>query len=144
VAKRFAISPIIGTGSDTNPFRPAVADVPQTNTNGVIPSKPDGTPKYRFALCVVGTLNLPAVLAVSNAYVFPDYPLDATLAGMDADKRAGMVQSVHAYDLDGAGLHLTCPNADGDSYRDAILSLIQQMEPAFASLNTFDTSEPAS
>lgn len=153
MAKRFMISPITGIGTEPNPFRASVSDVtPAPAVNQIIPSDTSGTPqsnphygkpKYNFALCNVGTNNLPAVLAVSNSYVFPDYPLDATLAGMEVETRAAMVQSVQAYDLDGNGLHFDCPNGDEDSYRSLILSLAQQLEPAFANLNTFDVGEPS-
>lgn len=143
MAKRYVLSPIIGSGSGgpANAFRASVGDVSQTNSNAIIPSLSNGHPKFNFAICVVGTLNLPGVLAVSNAYVFPEYPLDARMDGMEPETRTALVQSVEAYDMDGNGLHLVADHADGDSYRAVITSIGQQIEPVF-NLNNFDTAEP--
>lgn len=138
MAKRYCISPVVGAGTFANPYRPAVADVcPAT---ALIPSKPDGSPKYRFAFCLVATDNLSAVLAVSNLYALPDYPLDGRMDGMESDARLGLVQSAGAYDLDGLGLHPATAHTDSDGYRDVLTRLARTFEPAF-SVNSFDVRE---
>jgi hypothetical protein len=149
MAKRFTLSPVIGTGSHPDPFRAAVDDVPLTQTASVIPTHPvghpqQGQPKFNFTFSVVGTASLAGLLAIPNAYVFPDYGLDGRLDGMESGARSGMVQSAEAYDLDGAGLHLAlqAANQDSASYRDFLQALGIQFEPSF-NINTFDVTEPA-
>jgi hypothetical protein len=138
MAKRFAITPVIGSGQMGDSYRPNVPN--GVAVSAVIPSKPDGTPKYRFAFIIFSTDNLPAVLAVTNLYCLPDYPLDARMDGMESDARTGLVQSVAAYDVDGAGLHFSAAHQDADSYRAVLTAIGQQFEPAFA-LNSFDVRE---
>lgn len=143
MAKRYGICPVIGDGTEENSFRCAFSDVNQTNVSSLIPSKTDGTPKYLFAFSIMGTQNLPAVLAVTNSYVFPDYPLDAELGSMESAVRTAMVQSVEAYNLDGQGYDFDLQQfSDTDSYRDLIDYCMKRIEPV-ASVNNFDTSEPS-
>jgi len=149
MAKRFTLSPVLGSGTGSDSFRSAMDDVPQTNARSLIPGFPMGDPqaghpKYHFAFSVIGTANLSGTLAVSNAFVFPDYPLDGRLDGMEAATRDAMVQNAEAYDLNGAGLHLTLTalNDDANSYRQFLQGLGAQFEPTF-NINTFDVTEPA-
>lgn len=139
---RYAISPVLFDGVDS--YAAAISFVPETNTNAVIPthtSGPDiGKPKYGFALCAVASTDWPAVIAVSNAFVFPVYPLDARMDGMEAGTRTAMVQSVEAYNLDGNGLNLDCSHLDAASYRSVVESLLHQFEPAY-SLEAFTVGE---
>lgn len=141
---RYMLCPIIGTGTGPDPFRVAVEDLGSVNSAALIPTNNSGPnigkPKYRFALCQVATPSIPAISAVSNAFVFPDYPLDGRMDGMDADARNALVQSVHAYDIDGAGLHLVATHADSESYRDVLNAIGQQMEPVF-NVNQFTVRE---
>lgn len=140
--KRYYISPIIGDGTSQNPYRASVADVSQTNTNTIIPSKPDGTPKYGFAFCIIGTLNPTGTAQVTNSLTFPDYPLDGRMDGMEAVTRAAFKQSAEAYDLDGNGLNLDMTfYGDSSSYRDVIDGIGKQFEPVF-NVNNFDVGEP--
>ena len=131
---RYVISPIIGTGVEFNDFRVAVGDVAATNHAAVIPTHTSGPnigqPKYLHAMAIVATANLPAVAAVSNAFVFPDYPLDGRMDGMEAAVRAAMVQSVEAYDFDGQGYHIAVMDDDDWSYRQVLNDIGQQLEPA--------------
>lgn len=138
MAKRYAITPVVGTGAMGDSFR---ASLPGgVAASAVIPSKPDGTPKFRFCLVIFSTDNLPAVLAVSNLYCLPDYPLDARMDGMEADARLALAQSVAAYDMDGAGTHFTAAHQDEDSFRAVLTAVGQQFDPVF-SLNAFDVRE---
>lgn len=132
---RYMISPIIGTGPISDPYRASVRDVANVNTSAVIPTFTSGEnlgkPKFRFALCLCATTSIPAIQAVSNALVFPDYNLDGRMDGMEAQARADFVQSVQAYDVDGNGLHFDATHTDGTSYRQVIAAIGQQLEPTF-------------
>lgn len=143
MAKRYGICPVIGSGTEQEPYRCAFSDVSQTNVTSLIPSKVDGAPKYNFAFAIVGTQSLPAVLAVTNSFVFPDFPLDAELGSMESAVRTAMVQSVEAYNLDGQGYDFDLQQfGNTDSYRQLIDYCMKRIEP-FASVNNFDVSEPA-
>lgn len=144
---RYMISPIIGSGTIDDSYRAAVSDVSNVNTASSIPTHESGPnigqPKYGFCFCVVATASIPAIAAVSNAYVFPDYNLDGRIDGMESEARTGMVQSVEAYNVDGNGLHLVADHADGDSYRAVINAIGQQLQPGF-DVNQFTVGEVAS
>lgn len=138
--KRYMISPITGTGTLNDPFRPTVAAVAGAEVNSIIPSNPNGTPKYNFAFCRVASNNFGSVLQVSNSYVFPDFALDSQMSAMESEARTGMGQSVEAFDLDGNGLHLVADHDDTDSFRQVINAIAQQFEPAF-NADFFDVPE---
>lgn len=142
---RYMISPIIGNGSSNNEFRPAATDVSTTTHSSVIPthtSGPDiGKPKYAFAFSLMGTVSVGAIAAVSNSFVFPDYPLDARMDGMEPATRAAMVQSVEAFTLDANSLHFDASHDDGESYREVLTRIVRQIEPAF-SLDLMSVPEP--
>lgn len=138
--KRYMICPIIGAGTQGNPYRAAVADVSGAEVNSLIPSNQDGSPRYGFAFCRVAAVNFTAVLAITNSYAFPDFPLDSQMSGMESEARTGMVQSVEAYNMDGQGFNLVADHDDTDSFRQVIEAIAKQIEPAF-NANTFDVSE---
>lgn len=142
--KRYLICPVIGTGTFADSFRASVQDVPNVNASALIPTHTSGPnighPRFNFALCVASGESQAVLSSPANSYVFPDYPLDARMDGMESNARTGLVQSVQAYDLDGNGLHFDASHQDGESYRDLLTRLLQTIEPA-ASLNTFDVSE---
>lgn len=143
MAKRYFISRVIGTGTNNDDYRAEVSDAGNLNAASLIPSVSqfDGTPKYRFALSIISTPNLPAALIISNSYCFPDYPLDARMDGMNADARQSIEQTVAAYDWDGNGYHVsTAFITDSMAYRDVITGIAQQIEPAFQ-INNFDVAE---
>lgn len=138
--KRYMISPIIGAGTDDNPYRAAVADSGAAS-NAIIPSQPTGEPKFNFAFCYVGAVNLLPALQTANSFAFPDYSLDGRMDGMAPDQRANMVQSVEAYVLNAANLHFDLDFiTDAMSYRDVLTNIARQLEPAFT-INAFGVGE---
>lgn len=137
--KRYMISPIIGTGTEQDHYRVAVADV--AYTSAIIPTDHEGRPNHNFAFCYAGSLNLTAALQIGNAYAFPDYSLDGRMDGMAPDQRLNMVQSVEAYVLDAEDLHFDLDFiTDAMSYRDVLTTIARQLEPAFT-MNGFDVRE---
>lgn len=150
--KRYGIFPVIGSGQSTqDPYRSAVDELGgpngSTNAASIIPthtSGPDiGQPMFNFCISIFSTVDLPAVMAVTNSFVFPDYPLDAEMSGMEAATRTAMVQSVEAYDLDGAGVHFVADHLDTDSYRMVLNAIIAQMDPGHGGVNNLNCGEKA-
>ena len=141
--RRYCISPVMGAGTIGNPYRATVSNVAGVNAAAVIPTNPNGSPKYHFALCVVAAPSMTDVSQVSNLYLLPDVGLDTRMDGMEAQARADMEQSVEAYNLDSAGLHFDAAHDDADSFRSLLNSLGQQLDPAF-DVDRFGVSEPTS
>lgn len=145
MAKRYGIFPIIGDGTIDDPYRSAASDVAGVNMQSAIPTDQQGAPVWNFAYTICGTLNLTALKQVTNSFVFPEYPLDGELSGMESGIRTAMKQSVEAYDMDGQGHHLSVDLSDlSASYRGVLLSIYQQIDPLFTSsdFDRFDTAEP--
>jgi hypothetical protein len=82
-------------------------------------------------LCLIVTSDLSQVAAVSNLYLFPDFPLDSQMGSMESGARSGMDSDVAAYDLDGNGLHLSLSYDDTDSFRDVLNQIGQQFQSIF-------------
>ena len=141
--KRYVISPVIGDGQGVNTaYRSAVGDVQDANAINLIKSDPEtGHPVWFFAFSRVGVSGtLQNVLQVTNAYVFPDFPLDAQMSTMDSDIRTAMVQSVQAYNMDGSGTHVDATHSDTDSYRTVIEKIARHWQPVFVA-DHFEVSE---
>ena len=142
--KRYQINRIIDDNG--NNFRSELDDVSLTHSIhfiALIPSKPDGTPKYRFAFtrfAMAGSIQ-PAI-QLTNSYTFPDYPLDGELQGMEAGVYADMIANLGAYDLDGNGLHFVTTNSPTQSFRDFVQFIARQLEPSMDA-NRFEVGEPS-
>lgn len=141
---RFILCPIISGGESG--YRAAVFDAQNVNSSALIPSHlsgPDiGKPLYGYALCLCAATSVNILAQISNTYVFPDYNLDGRMDGMESVARAGLVQSVQAYDMDGNGYHIDATHADSDSYRDLIHKIGRQIDLAF-SIDAINVGEVA-
>lgn len=130
MSKRFYISKIIGTGEETDPYRPKVADygVPWV---GVISSNEDGTPKYSFAFVVVRTQDHTALLADQQIKGMPELSLDAQISSLPSNVRQQMLQFVTDEGIDTSGLN-------GSSTMRQVLRRIGQHLVASFNENRFD------
>jgi hypothetical protein len=141
--KRYVISPVIGNGNSTaTAFRSAASDTPSAGFVDLLKSDPQtGVRVWNFAFSRIGIAgSLTPVLSVSNAFVFPDFSLDAQMSQMEAGVRTGLVQSVQAYNLDGNGTHIDATHDDTDSFRMLIEKIGKQWNLSF-SADTFDCPE---
>jgi hypothetical protein len=67
MADRYYICPIIGSGSEANPFRAKVADAANVQrVSSVIKSEMDGKPTHRWTLCRVAATDFSAVEAMTG------------------------------------------------------------------------------
>lgn len=140
MAKRWYIAPILyGTGGINDGYRAAVGDVYGASHYAVIPtitSGPNnGKPRYNFAFGMVAHSNMAIVGQTLNTLIFPDFPLDATLDGMDAEIRTGLKASIEAYQLDANNTRIDASIVlnDAASYRDLIDSIGSQIQPGWQS-----------
>ncbi len=78
--KRYAICPMIGDGTEDNPFR---AKVPAgLNHVAVIPSNPGEPPRWPWALVEVSGSDLSALDADAEVDAFPSVPADTLLSSL--------------------------------------------------------------
>lgn len=142
MAKLFFIGPILppsGAGTINDSYRSSVSTIDGTAHRAVIPTFSEGAnigkPKYNFCFGKFAFSNAALIAQLPNTLVFPDYPLDATMDGMDAEVRTALKQSIEAYVLDAQGTRFSAAVAldDSASYRDLIDSLGRQLDPAYSS-----------
>lgn len=141
---RYGIFRIVGSGTEQDPYRPDLTGltvIGQTNSVMLIPSKPDGSPKYRYAFGEVSADDFLAVTVLANNYLFPNYQLGSPMSGMAASARTAMVQAVRSYNMDGTGYRLDASHSAGELYRDVIVRIARQIDPNFT-ITACRVSEP--
>lgn len=150
--KRYIVTPISGDGltPDTaysSSLREAAASHPSSLIAYAAKLKIDsqtGMPIWNFAFCRAATGDGPSqaiVEQVTNSLVFPDFPLDAPMSGMDQATRTAWRQSLQAYDIDGQGTHIAVNDSDGETWGSVLQRLVQMFEPSQI-ITRFDVAEP--
>lgn len=133
MAKQYYICDIIGTGDETDPYRPVVADLGVAWT-GAIPTGPDGRPTKTWALVLVAAANHAAVRAHKGVNSLPDFPLDGKVSAINVATKAAMAA---AFTKRGIPTNII----DGkDGYREVIREIGKRLEPQFDE-NNFDISD---
>ena len=153
MAKRWYIAPILSPGAAgtiNDGYRSAFADTAGASHFAIIPSHTSGPnigkPLFSFCFGMVAHLNLAVLGQVSNALIFPDFPLDATMDGMDSPTRAALKQSVEAYVQDSTGKRLDASIVldDAASFRDVVDSFGSQIQPGWKSRYVAEPAEVTS
>lgn len=124
MSKRYYVCDIIGTGSDEDPFRPAVADLGVSWVASILTGD-DGRPVYTDCLALVETVNHNIVRNTRGVSPMPDFPLDGKLSAIQTGTKNMMMSALGARGFDTT----TVGNADG--YRDVLQSVGRQRDPAF-------------
>ena len=131
--KRYYLSPIIGDGTEFDPFRPKVADHGVAWV-GSIPSDPNtGHPLFGWTLVLVDAVNHGKILADQTIDALPDFPLYGKVSAINTATKNAMLGKLQARGIDTAFVG----NADG--YRDVIRGIGQKLEATFSE-NNFDVS----
>lgn len=134
MSKRYYISPIIGDGSEFNPFRPKVADY-GVSWAGSIPSDPNtGQPLSTWALVVVNAKNHAALLADDAINALPDFPLDGKVSSVHTATKNNMIAKMKKRGINTAFIDST------DGYREVIRGVGKILDPQFDE-NNFDVAE---
>jgi hypothetical protein len=128
--KRFYVSPIIGDGSEFDPFRAKIQDY-SVNHVAVIPSGADGKPLYSWALVIVAEKDHGKLLADNTIQALPDFPFDAKVSAMQTATKNMMTAK-----LKNRGI-ATDFIISTDGYRDVIRGIGRQLVPDFDE-NSFD------
>lgn len=128
--KRYYLSPIVGTGDETDPYRPKVADY-GVNWVGVIPSLPTGQPAFSWALVLVEAVNHGKILADAAIDALPDFPLDGKVSAIQTATKNRMLEAMTARGIN------TSFVGSADGYRDVVRGIGRALEATFDE-NHFD------
>ena len=130
--RRYYISPIIGTGTEEDPFRPKLADKGKPWV-AIIPSKPDGTPLLPWALCLVNALDHTPVTGDATIDALPDITLDSQLSVLATNVRNLVINKLTQRGIDMTGINAT------STFRQVLERIGRFGEAAF-STDRFDVS----
>lgn len=131
MSKRYYLCDIIGTGSDMDPYRPAVADHGVAWV-GVIESNPEtGAPSHADTIVLVETDNHAKLRADSRIDALPDFVLDGKMNAINSAARTAMSAALSRRKFSISSIN----NADG--YREALQQIGRQRSPQF-NIDAFD------
>jgi len=83
---RYFICPIIGDGKTTETaWRAKILQSTQSHS-AIIPSKPDGSPKFLWTLVKIDTVDFTTILTDTTIFAFPDKLLTSTLTATERNK----------------------------------------------------------
>lgn len=146
--KRYYICDIIGTGTEMDPYRPAISrEIEAARVTNptfdasysvVIPTHPEGHPqaghpKFPHALAIVEANNHAIFSGKQDIDSLPDVALDSKVSSMHTPTKNAMIARLNARGLRGADVD----NADG--YREVIRGIGKALDPAFHE-DSFDAS----
>lgn len=97
--RRYYISPVIGDGSETNPYRAKLSDYNVSHV-AVIAGGADGRPARQWALCLVNSTDHTALVADAELRAIPVSALDNTLGSLTPQQRQFLRDVVGELGLD--------------------------------------------
>lgn len=134
MSKRYYISNLVGTGDETDPFRPKIADY-GVSWAGSIPSDPiTGRPLHPDCMVIVATPNHGRLMADAAIDAMPDFPLDGKLSAITNTTKTAMFNALTRRGFDTSGL----TNTDG--YKEVLQKIGLQRSPVF-NIDNFDVAE---
>ena len=134
MSKRYYISPIVGDGTEFNPFRPKIADY-GVAWAGSIPSDPKtGHPTSTWTLVLVNAKNHAALLADGAIDALPDFPLDGKVSSVHTATKKSMVNKMKARGINTSFI------AGTGGYREVIRGVGKLLDAQFDE-NNFDVAE---
>jgi hypothetical protein len=104
MAKRWYIAPVIGTGAEEDAYRPKVPE--GINWVAVIPSNPDGTPRFNWCLVKVAATDHSALLNDAEIDAMPNIALDDPISTLSAAMRNAIQNRLEARGIDTSGITL--------------------------------------
>jgi len=129
MAKRYYISPIVGDGSETNPYRAKVSDHGKPWV-GSIPTDATGKPTKDWALVLVDTVNHNTIVKDRTIDNLPDVSLDVKMSAIGSAEKGKMASAL-------AGRGISDATNSSDSYRTLLNGIGRQLDPDFT-VDNFD------
>ena len=123
--KRYYLSPIIGSGSEADPYRPKIADF-GVSWAGIIPSDPvTGQPVRSWCLAQVETPDHTVLLADADLTALPNIILDAKISSLSKPARDRLAARLVELGVDTQSL------TTADSLRVWLRAVGRHLEPSF-------------
>lgn len=130
MSKRYYLCDIIGSGTEEDMFRPAVADHP-VDWVGSIETGPDGRPIHADTIVLVSTDDHSILRADRRIDPLPDFALDGKMSAINGVVKTAMTNAMKRRGFDVSGL----TNTDG--YRKALQQIGAQRSAGF-DIDKFD------
>lgn len=121
---RHYFAPITGTGADSDPYRAKVADLAVSHV-AVIPSRPDGTPRFPWALVMVAAGSFAALDSDPALAGLPAVNLDLTLAELSTTARDRLLTLCQERGIDTTGV------TGATTLRQVVRRIGRHLEPAY-------------
>lgn len=139
--KRYYVCPVIGDGTEDNPYRLAIQDYPDTPFEaGEIPvdmnsaSANYGKPLHKFGLILVAARHHGKLISDNRMKPLPQVDLDVKLSSVHTATKNQMVADLKSIGIDTAFI------AGTDGYREVIRAIGRITNPDFDE-NSFDVNE---
>lgn len=127
MSKRFYLCPIIGDGTENNPYRPKIANNIGVNWSAPMPSNPDGTPKFPWTIVIVGAADHTSIVDDSTIDAFPELTYESTLGSLTQQERTKLLQFLDHKNIPTSGVNVNT------TFREIIELVGQYLEPSFRS-----------
>jgi len=118
MTRRWFIVPVIGTGTKGDPYRVKLSIA----HSALIPSNPDGTPRFNWALCLVSAADFTALDADTEAEPFPGVSLDDQLSSISAAARNRIQTALINRGVDLTGIDLN------STVRDVVERVVERLD----------------
>ncbi len=135
MAKRWYLSPVVGTGTLDDPYR-AQIEASGAAHAALIPTNANGTPRFAWCLVRVAAGDLSGIEADSRLFSFSD-DLDTPLSSLPPARRTVIIAAIQ---------RITGITPQGSQTRRQLLGLIGRLlEPSFAdaAVDVLDPADPA-
>lgn len=133
MSKKYYISPIVGDGSEMNPYRAKISDYGKSWT-GTIPSDPvTGIPLFDWALCIVSSVDHGLIVADRTIDRLPEVSLDIKVSAIGPAAKSRLDTAISARGIDS---QVASPS---NSYRDVINGIGRHLSPGF-DVDSFDVN----
>ena len=131
MSKRYYISPIVGDGTEENPYRAKISDHGEPWV-GVIPTDPvTGVPVNTWALVRVSAVNHTDILKDLSVDALPDVSLDLKTSAIGNKERGGAQDTLTKHGISSVTI------GQADSYREFVDGIGRELDPTFTT-NNFD------
>lgn len=131
--KRYYLSPIIGTGSEFDAYRPKVDTYGVAWAGGMKRNPTTGVPVFAWMLVIVEAKNHTPLLLDPDIYGLPDFPLDGKVSAIQTNTKNAMIAALQARGID------TALVGSADGYRDVLEGIGKTQEPTF-DINNLDVA----
>ena len=123
--KRYYLSPIVGTGTEEDPYRPKIADYGVSWSCVISSDELTGQPKRPWCVAVVEAADHATLLADTTLDAIPNISLDTLVSSLSKTIRDKLKTRLDALGVDTRGLSID------DPIRLWVRAIGRHIEPAF-------------